>query len=84
MTLSGGAKTTTGTIDGKLMQAHFSGADKSGAAACGDGALTLTATLDPVAEPRTLSGTLSVEGCASCAPIEFHAVRQPKSAGGTR
>jgi hypothetical protein len=89
VTLTGGTKTTTGTLDGKTVRAQFagtvrSGADKSGAAACGDGSLTLAATLDPLAEPRTLSGTLSIEGCGSCTPLEFHAVRQPKSPGGTR
>jgi hypothetical protein len=84
VTLSGGTKATTGTLEGKTIKAQFTGADKSGAAACGDGSLTLAATLDPLAEPRTLSGTLSVEGCGSCTPLEFHAVRQPKNPGGTR
>ena len=89
VTLSGGTKTTTGTLDGKTVRAKFagtvrSGADKSGAAACGDDSLTLAATLDPLAEPRTLSGTLSIEGCGSCPPLEFRAVRQPKSPGGMR
>jgi hypothetical protein len=84
VTFSGGTKTTTGTLDGKTIKAQFTGADKSGAAACGDGALTFAATLDPLAEPRTLSGTLFIEGCGSCTPLEFHGVRQPKSAGGTR
>ena len=79
-----GAKTTTGTLDGKTIKAQFTAADKSGPAECGDGGLILTATLDPMAEPRTLRGTLSVEGCSSCAPLEFRAVRQPKSPGGTR
>lgn len=91
VTLSGGTKTGSGTLEGKTIKAQFAGAsftgtEKSGTAECGDGALNLTATLDPAAEPRTLSGTLSVEGCASssCAPMEFRAVRQPRSAGGTR
>jgi hypothetical protein len=81
-----GAKTATGTLDGTTIRAQFSGADKdkSEAAQCGGDGLTLTATLDPHAEPRTLSGMLSVDGCASCAPIEFRAVRQPRPAGGTR
>ncbi len=83
VTLSG-TKTTTGTLEGKILKAQFSGADKSSAAECGNGSLTLTATLDPLAEPRTLSGTLAIEGCAACAPLEFHAIRQPKSPGGTR
>ena len=83
VTLGGGTKTTMGTLDGKTIKAQFTGADKA-SAECGNGSLTLTATLDPQAEPRTLNGTLAVEGCASCAPIEFHAIRQPKSPGGTR
>lgn len=87
--LSGGTKTATGTLDGKIIKAQFAGkataTNKSGAAECGgDGSLMLTATLDPHAEPRTLSGTLSIDDCGSCAPMEFHAVRQPRSPGGTR
>jgi hypothetical protein len=84
VTLSSGMKTTAGTLDGKIIKAQFAGAEKSGTAECGDGRLTLTATLDPLAEPRTLRGTLAVEGCASCPAMEFRAVRQPKSPGGTR
>jgi len=89
VTLSGGAKATTGTIDGKTIKAEFIAADSSrsnssGAAECNDRGLALAATLDPIADPRTLSGTLAVEGCGSCAPVEFHAVRQPRSPGGTR
>jgi hypothetical protein len=75
-------KTATGTLDGKTVKAQFTGTDKSGVAECGDG-LTLTATLEPLAQPRALSGMFSIDGCGSCAPVEFHAVRQqPKSAGG--
>jgi hypothetical protein len=87
VSISGGAKTTAGTLEGKIIKAQFAaaevGTDKPGAD-CGGGGLTLTATLDPMAEPRTLSGTLAVEGCASCTPMEFRAVRQPRSPGGTR
>ena len=84
VTLSGGTKATTGTLEGKTINAQFSGAADT--ARCGDGALNLSATLDPAAEPRTLSGTISVEGCgsSSCAPMEFRAVRQPRAPGGTR
>jgi len=86
VTLNGGTKSNTGTLDGKILKAQFSGTDLSGShrsgAECGN--LALTATLDPLAEPRTLSGTLSAEGCGSCVPLEFHALRQPRSAGGTR
>lgn len=77
-----GGKTTTGTLDGKTLKAQFAGAENPKAPDCSDLGLELTATLDPMAEPRTLSGRFSVEGCASCAPVEFHATRQPRPAGG--
>jgi hypothetical protein len=79
-----GGKTTTGTLQGKTIKAQFAGAVTPNAADCSDHSLTLTGTLDPLTEPRTLSGRLSVEGCVSCAPVEFHAVRQPRPAGATR
>jgi hypothetical protein len=82
VSISAGTKTTTGTLEGKIIKAQFAGTDSP--AACGNGSLTLAATLDPLAEPRTLSGTLSMEGCASCPLVEFRAVRQPKSLAGTR
>lgn len=84
VTLSGGTKTAMGTLDGKIVTAQFAGIDKSNTALCSDHSLNLTATLDPLAEPRALSGTIAVEGCAACGPMEFRAVRQPKSPGGTR
>jgi hypothetical protein len=77
-------KTTTGTLSWRTIQAQFSGADNPTATDCSDRGLVLSAALDPLAEPRTLSGRLSFEGCASCAPVEFHAVRQPRPAGATR
>lgn len=80
--LNGGTKITTGTLEGKTIKASFARAENSGQADCGDQTLTLAATLDPKAEPRTLNGRLSVDGCASCAPLEFRAVRQPRSTGG--
>jgi hypothetical protein len=79
-----GGKTTTGTIAGKTIKAQFAGTVNPSAVDCKDRSLNLTATLDPLTEPRTLSGRLSVEGCDSCAPVEFRAVKQPRPAGGTR
>ena len=79
-----GGKTTTGSLDGKTIKAQFAGAVTPNAADCSDHSLTLTGTLDPMTEPRTVSGRLSVEGCPFCAPVDFHAVRQPKSPGATR
>ncbi len=77
-----GGKTTTGTIAGKTIKAQFAGAENPNAADCSDRSLALSATLDPLTEPKTLSGRLTVEGCASCAPVEFRAVKQPRPAGG--
>lgn len=43
---------------------------------CGQGhELTLVATVNPQTDPRSLAGTLSVNACPSCAPVEFNAVR---------
>jgi hypothetical protein len=78
--LSGGSRTTIGTLEGKVIKAQFAGADSSNFAGCG-GALTLNALLDPQSDPRTLHGTLSVNNCSYCS-IEFRAVRQPRTAGG--
>jgi hypothetical protein len=77
-------KTTTGALTGKTITAQFAGTDNPNASDCSDRSLALTATLDQLIEPRTLSGKLSVEGCASCLPVEFRAVRQPKTPGATR
>jgi hypothetical protein len=84
VSFNGGAKTTAGTIDGKTINASFAGTDHSASADCSDKAWTLTATLDPQAEPKTLSGRLAVEGCPTCAPLEFRSIRQPRSPGATR
>ncbi len=85
LALNGGIKTTAGTLDGKTINASFAGAntDTANPPNCADRTWTLTATLDPHAEPKTMTGRFSIEGCASCAPLEFRAVRQPRPAGGT-
>jgi hypothetical protein len=46
--------------------------------------LELVATVDPKANPRVLSGTISVSDCPSCSPVEFRAFRQSPPAVGTR
>ena len=83
VTLNGGAKAAPGMLEGNIITARFGASDKSGGAQCGEGSFILTAKLDSAAEPRTLSGTLAVEGCKSCA-LEFHAARLPRPPGGTR
>lgn len=81
----GNGKPANGTFDGRILKAQFAGAGNPIAADCSDRSLTLTATLDPKAEIRTLSGTLSIDGCAACGPLEFRATRHVSSsaAGGT-
>jgi hypothetical protein len=82
--------TATGVIEGTTITASLTPRDNASArssnADCGnDDTLTLTATLDPKSNPRSLRGTLSVDACASCAPVEFRALRQPLNPGdGTR
>lgn len=42
----------------------------------GGGSVSLAATVDANANPRVMSGILSVAGCPSCESVEFQAVRQ--------
>jgi hypothetical protein len=80
--LNGGSKTAAGVLEGKTIRASFSAAENSGQADCAGQPWTLTATLNPQTEPKTLRGKLSVAGCASCVPLEFRAVRQPRTVSG--
>jgi hypothetical protein len=79
----GESKTESGTIEGTTLTAAFApGADPVPAGCNSDQSLTLTAVVNPKAQPRSLAGSLSVVGCESCAPVEFRAVRQPRPQGG--
>ena len=52
---------------------------------CGQGReLTLIATVDPKANPRSLNGTISLNDCATCKPVEFRAVRHTAAVKGGR
>jgi hypothetical protein len=45
---------------------------------CGRGhELVLFATVDPKATPNSLTGTISLNDCPACTPIEFRALRRP-------
>ncbi|MHB8218679.1 MAG: hypothetical protein ACYDDS_21615 [Candidatus Sulfotelmatobacter sp.] len=47
---------------------------------CGsDNGITLTATVDPKLEPRSMQGTFSLRECDSCARMKYRAVRQAYS-----
>jgi hypothetical protein len=84
LTFSNGSKTVaSGVLDGKSLTASFVPArDASRDNRCGDQLITLAAVIDPRIEPRSLNGVLSVNGCPSCAPLEFRAVRQPRAPSG--
>lgn len=43
--------------------------------------LTLTGTIDAKIQPRSMLGTVSVNGCSSCSSVKYRAVRQTRSAG---
>lgn len=73
---------TSGLIEGNTLSASLPASSKE--SGCGNGRLvTLAATVDPGAVPRSVVGTLSLNDCPSCVPVEFHAVReaQPGSRG---
>ena len=69
--------TASGTLDGTTLKASIvPSAAWSSEGGCSDGRqLTLIAKVDPKAEPRSLTGMLSVDSCPSCAPVEVRAVR---------
>jgi len=75
----------SGVVDGTTLRASLPIPSATSAAdgGCGQGReLTLVATVNPKADPRSLAGTLSINGCPSCTPVEFNAVRQTPSKKG--
>lgn len=84
LTFDNGSKVVaSGAIEGKTISASFAPArDTSSDNSCGDRPITFVATIDPRTEPRSLSAVLSVKDCASCVPLEFRAVRQPRTPSG--
>jgi len=77
LTLPGNSKGILGQIEGSNLSAQLP-SSMSGSGCGGD--LMLIATVDHKTEPRSLAGTLSVNGCSSCTPVEFHAVRDTPTA----
>jgi hypothetical protein len=66
----------TGTLAGATMDAALplpaTAADHCGS----DATLALRAAIDSKAEPKTMLGTISVNGCASCPDVSYRALRQ--------
>jgi hypothetical protein len=66
-----------GVLKGTILKASGPSSAWPGENGCASGHdFSLLATVDPKANPRSLSGTVSLNGCASCTPVEFLAVRQ--------
>ena len=82
LTFNGPSKiVASGSIEGKSLTAAINPApDTSGAVCSGGQIVSFTATVDPKSEPRALAGVLTMNGCSSCAPIPFHALRQARVA----
>lgn len=79
---SGPKSVSSGVLVGNTLKASVvpSAADESD---CSRGReLALLATIDPKANPRSLTGTISSTDCPECAPVEFHAVRRPSAMKG--
>jgi len=77
LNFNSGAKTPfSGALEGRDINASLGAASEC----ANDQAVTLAASVDPKSDPKSLSGTLSVDNCPSCSPVAFHAVRQPKPA----
>jgi hypothetical protein len=64
-----------GTIQGRTLSAGAEDPPSSGNASC-SAAIRVDATAERDGEQRTLTGTLRLNTCASCAPVAFRAVRE--------
>jgi hypothetical protein len=87
LSFSNGPKSiASGVLEGTTLKASVvPSATWSEDAGCGDGReLSLVATVDAKANPRSLAGVFSVNHCPACAPVAFHAIRQapPAKKGG--
>lgn len=78
------AASVDGKLEGTGVKANLSVPPKLSVSACSASSILLSATVDPKSEPRSLTGTLSMPGCASCEALPIRAVRQPRAqiAGG--
>lgn len=82
LTFNDGSKTTgRGVLDGKNVRAPFV-FEPSSSGCMAVQRLLLDATVDIYSEPRSLKGSLLVNNCPDCTPIEFHAVRLPQAKKG--
>jgi hypothetical protein len=85
LTFNDPAKTSvSGALDGKSLNAQLVLREEaaSGAGCGADQPVTFAATVEPKSEPRSMTGTLLLNGCSSCSPVAFHAERLPKTKNG--
>jgi hypothetical protein len=78
LTLPNGFHTQAfGTIEGMTLKATLSPAAQPKVAGCqSDKTVTLHANLNTDVRPRTLSGTMALDGCPTCSEIAFLVVPQ--------
>jgi hypothetical protein len=70
----------SGQIEGTVMKATIpTSAEGAQEAGCGGRIFSLTATVDPKANPLSLEGKLSVDDCSTCLPVEFRAIREDQA-----
>jgi len=79
LSLANGPRSSgAGQLDDETLKASIAPAPEwAGQADCGaNRELTLVASVDPRANPRSLAGRLSVANCPTCDSIDFHAVKE--------
>jgi hypothetical protein len=84
--VSGPKSVAAGVLEGATLKASVvPSAAWSSEADCGRGhELALLATVDAKANPRSLTGTISLNDCPTCSPVEFRAFRQAPAMKGGR
>ncbi|HZQ25170.1 MAG TPA: hypothetical protein VFA89_20440 [Terriglobales bacterium] len=84
LALNGGtSSTSSGNIEGTSISGTLRAPSSNGSCG-GSGTLILAANVDANADPRSLMGTFTVDGCANCAALRFRAVRQGGNSKGAR
>ncbi len=70
----------TGTVEGNTISATLIpsavAAKENG---CGEHSLSLTATVDTKARPRSLQGMLRVQDCPGCSAVDFRGIRDEQA-----
>jgi len=70
---------SSGAVEGNTITATLVPAVPAKEAGCGDHSLSLTATVDTKASPRSLQGALRAQDCPGCAAIEFRGIRDEQA-----